>query len=160
MFRLSFMSKSYKGYQAWSKWQDYPSYNEWKNNCNCHINQTKLPGPMKTASAMTIFKRSLDKNNLRYVSYVDDGDTLSFNEVKNSKPYGDFGIIKKEWVRHVQKRFKENNWDSLNNFERQIFLSDGKKISNSGKLDEKVINTHETHKYIEKLLGHGNMPEQ
>lgn len=51
---------------------------------------------MKTASAVTIFKRSLDKNNLRYVSYVDDGDTLSFNEVKNSKPYGDFRIIKKE----------------------------------------------------------------
>lgn len=114
---------------------------------------------MKTASAVSIFKRSLDKNNLTYVSYVDDGDTLSFSEVKSSKPYGDFGIIKKECVRHVQKRFKENNWDSLNNFERQIFLSDGRKISDSGKLDEKVINTHETHKYIEKLLGHGNMPE-
>ena len=100
---------------------------------------------MKTASAVSIFKRSLDKNNLRYVSYVDDGDTLSFSEVKSSKPYGDFGIIKKECVRHVQKRFKENNWDSLNNFERQIFLSDGRKISDSGKLDEKVMKTPMKH---------------
>ena len=36
------------------------------------------------------------------MSYIGDGDTSSFNEVNNSKPYGDFEIIKKEYVGHVQ----------------------------------------------------------
>ena len=37
------------------------------------------------------------------MSYINDGDTSSFNEVDNSKPYDDFEIIKKECVRHMQK---------------------------------------------------------
>ena len=78
------MSKSCKGCQAWSKRQDDPNYNEWKNNRNCHINHTKSLGAMEAAGAVTVFKRSLDKNNLRYVSYIGDGDTSSFNEVNNS----------------------------------------------------------------------------
>ena len=59
---------------------------------------------MEAAGAVIIFQRSLNKNTLRYVSYIGDGDTSSFNEVNNSKPYGDFEIIKKEFVGHVQKR--------------------------------------------------------
>ena len=51
---------------------------------------------MEAAGTVTIFKRSLDKNNLRYVSYINDGDTPSFNEVDNSKPYDDFEIIKND----------------------------------------------------------------
>ena len=39
---------------------------------------------MEAAGTVTIFKRSLDKNNLRYVSYIGDGDTSTFNEVDNS----------------------------------------------------------------------------
>ena len=58
---------------------------------------------MEVVGAVTIFKRALDKNKLRYMSYIGDGDTSSFNEVNNSEPYGDFKIIKKECVGHVQK---------------------------------------------------------
>ena len=59
---------------------------------------------MEAAGALTIFKRSLDKNKLRYVSYIGDGDISSFNEVDNSRTYGEFEIVKKECVEHVQKR--------------------------------------------------------
>ena len=59
---------------------------------------------MEATGTVTIFKRSLDKKNLKYVSYIGDGDTSSFNEFNNSKPYGDFKTIKKEYVGHVQKR--------------------------------------------------------
>ena len=38
------MSKSCKGCQTWSKRQDDPNYNEWKNNHNCNINHTKSSG--------------------------------------------------------------------------------------------------------------------
>ena len=64
------MSKSCKGCQTWSKRQDDPNYNEWKNNHNCHINHAKSSGAMETAGVVTIFKRSLDKNKLRDVCVI------------------------------------------------------------------------------------------
>ena len=51
---------------------------------------------MEAAGTVTIIKRSLDENNLRYVSYIGDGDTSFFNEASNSKLYGDFEIIERE----------------------------------------------------------------
>ena len=78
------MSKSCKGCQTWLKRQNVPNYSVWRNNQNYHINHTKSSGATEAADAVTIFKRSLDKNNLRYVSYIGDGDTSSFNEVDNS----------------------------------------------------------------------------
>ena len=134
------MSKSCKGCQTWSKQQDDPNYSEWKNNHNCHINHTKSSGAMEAAAAVTIFKRSLEKNNLRYVSYIGDGDTLSYNEVSNSKPYGDFEIIKKECVGHVQKHLG-TRLRTLRTTLKGKILSDGKKISGRGRLSDKVINT-------------------
>ena len=95
---------------------------------------------MEAAGAVTIFKRSLDKNNLRYVSYIVDGDTSSYNEVNNSKPYGDFEIIKKECVGHVQKHLGTSLWTLRTTLNGKI-LSDGKKISRRGRLTDKVINT-------------------
>lgn len=60
---------------------------------------------MEAPGALKIVKRALDKNSLRYVSYIGDAYISSFNEVNNSKPYNDFKIIKKECAGHVQKRF-------------------------------------------------------
>ena len=95
---------------------------------------------MEAAGAVTIFKRSLDKNNLRYVSYNGDGDTSYFNEVNNSKPYGDFEIIKKECVGHVQKRLG-TRLKTLRTTLNCKILSDGKTISGRGRLTDKVINS-------------------
>ena len=97
---------------------------------------------MEAAGAVTIFKRSLDKNKLGYVSYIGDGDTSSFNEVNNSKPYGDFEIIKKECVGHAQKRLGlGTRLRTLRTTLKGKILSDGKKISGRGRLIDKVINT-------------------
>ena len=137
-----FMSNKimYKGCQTCSKRQDDPNYNEWKNNHNCHINHTKSSGAMEAAGAVTIFKRSLDKHKLRYVLYIGDGDTSSFNKVNNSKPYGYFEIIKKECVGHVQKCLG-TRLRTLRTTLKGKILSDRKKISGRGKLTDKVINT-------------------
>ena len=81
------MSKSCKGCQTWSERQDDPNYIEWKNNHNYHINHTKSSGAMEAAGAVAIFKKDhWKKIILRYVSYIGDGDTSSYNEVHNSKP--------------------------------------------------------------------------
>ena len=134
------ISKSCKGCQTWSKRQDNPNYNKWKNNHNCDINHTKSPGAMDAAGAVTIFKRSLDKNKLRYLSYIGDVDTSSFNEISNSKPYDDLEIIKKERIRNIQKRL-ETRIRALRTTLKSKVLSDGKKISGRGRLTNKVINT-------------------
>ena len=62
------------------------------------------------------------------------------NEVNNSKPYGDFEIIKKECVGHVQKRLG-TRLRTLRTTLKGKILSDGKKISGRGRLTNKVINT-------------------
>ena len=136
------MSKSFKGCQTWSKRQDNPNYNKWKNNHNCDINYIKSPGAMDAAGAVTIFKRSLDKNKLRYLSYIGDVYTSFFNEVSNSKPYDDLQIRKKEkeCVRNIQKRLGTTIralWTIL----KGKALSDEKKISGRGRLSDKAINT-------------------
>ena len=88
---------------------------------------------MEAAGAVTVFKRLLDKNKLRrYVSYVGDGDTSSFNEVNNSKPQGDFEIMKKECVGHVQKCLGTRPRTLRTTLKGKI-LSGGKKIS--GRVD-------------------------
>ena len=43
---------------------------------------------MEPAGAVKMFHRSVQKHQLRYMSYIGDGDTASFAEVKASKPYG------------------------------------------------------------------------
>ena len=111
-----------------------------KNNHSCHINHTKPSGAMEAAGAVTISKRSLNKNNLRHMLYICDGDTSSFNEVTNSKPCGDFEIIKKECVKHVQKCFG-TRLRTLGTTLKGKILSDGKKISGGARLTKKVINT-------------------
>ena len=125
------MSELCKGCQTWSKRQDDP-------------NHTKLSGAMEAVGAVTIFKKALDKNKLRYVSYIGDDDTSSFNEVNNSKPYGDFKILKEECVGHVQKHLG-TRLRTLQTTLKGKILSDGKKISDRGRLTDKVINTMQTY---------------
>ena len=86
----------------------------------------------------TIFKRSLNKSNFRHVSYIGDGDTSSFNEVNNSKLNGEFEIIKKECVGHVQKRLA-TRLRTLRTTLKGKLLSDREKISGRGRLVDKVI---------------------
>ena len=61
---------------------------------------------MEGAGAAAIFKWSVEKNNLIYSEYLEDGDTSSFKEVADLQPYQNFGIepVKLECVGHTQKR--------------------------------------------------------
>ena len=53
-----------------------------------------------------MFSSSVEEYKLIYSKYIEDGDTASFKEVINAKPYNHFGIIpiKLECLGHVQKR--------------------------------------------------------
>ena len=60
---------------------------------------------MESDGALSFFSQSIEKYNVRYLSYIGDGDTESYKKVVDSKPYGDDPVpIKIECVGHVQKR--------------------------------------------------------
>ena len=44
---------------------------------------------MESAGAVAMFMRSIDQNILRHTGYIGDGDTSSYTDVTNAKPYGD-----------------------------------------------------------------------
>ena len=83
------------------KLTDPDKYYSWKNNHDndCLINHTGSSGSMEKQAAMDMFLRSIDKHSIRYTTFVGDGDTNSFAEVKHAlaSKYGDS-------YKHIQRR--------------------------------------------------------
>ena len=59
---------------------------------------------MEPEGALQIFSRSIDKHQLLYTEYYGDGDSKSFNLIKDQYVIYDTEVQKKECVGHVQKR--------------------------------------------------------
>ena len=60
---------------------------------------------MEAEAARVMFARSEEKLGCRYVIVVSDGDSKSYNAVKEDQPYGpDYPIYKEECINHVAKR--------------------------------------------------------
>ena len=97
---------------------------------------------MESSGAVAIFNRSVQKHGLRYIQYVGDGDTSSFKDVKDSKPYGnDVEIVKLECLGHVQKRMGTRLRD-LRKTMKSVMLPGEKKpgVHGAGRLSDKNIN--------------------
>ena len=102
-FDYEVLSKKCKSCEFKSKKQDDPKYNEWKVTHKCQVNHTKSSCSMESVGTVTMFRRSTEKHKLRYTEYIEDGDSSSFLEVKNTQPYGGLDIKKLECIGHVQK---------------------------------------------------------
>ena len=138
---VAVMSKFCKSCQHWSEKKDHPAYKKWAASHVCMTNHTKSSGAMESLGALSIFQRSVEKYNLRYLEYIGDGDSSSFQEVENSKPYGnDISLRKLECIGHVQKRVG-SRCRNLRKTLKGAKLSDGKGISGRGRLTDKAINT-------------------
>ena len=81
---------------------------EWLNNHKdkCSINHTGSSDSMETQGAKEIFLRSVSTRNLKYTTFIGDGDSDCFANVseecyKNFKE--DYIVIKEKCVGHVQK---------------------------------------------------------
>ena len=59
---------------------------------------------MERVANVVMWKRSIEKNKFRYTALVSDGDTNTYKDICNAKPYGEIPIIKIECVNHVGKR--------------------------------------------------------
>ena len=116
---------------------NHPMYNCWKANHKCHLNHSKSSGAMEGAGVVEIFSRSVNNYGVIYKYYLGDGDSSSFNDVINSKPYSKYGVElqKLECVGHIQKRVG----NCLRERRKQNIC--GKKLTGVGNLTNSSINT-------------------
>ena len=118
-------------------------YQSWKE-CHepvCQINHAGSSEEMEAASATEMFGRSISERNLKYTTFVGDGDSSSYGRVKDAmfQKYGDeYLVIKEECVGHVQKRLGT----ALRKYKadrKGKKLSDGKGVGGRGRLTDKIM---------------------
>ena len=150
------LSKHCKRCKIWEQKKNTPEYEQWKTTHQCYINHEKSSGSMEAAGAVEIFQRSIQKNKLVYSHYLGDGDTSSFKEVVDSKPYDKFDIVpeKVECVGHVQKRLGTRLRNKIKEYK-------GTKtpLSGKGKLTDKVINSMQNYYGMAIRQNSGNLFE-
>ncbi|XP_071575445.1 uncharacterized protein [Temnothorax nylanderi] len=88
---------------------------------------------MEINAIVQMFLRSVEKHGVKYLTYVGDGDSKTFNGILNAEPYGDTLVTKKECVGHVEKRMGTR----LRNVKKRNKGIGGK---GTGKLTDKIIN--------------------
>ena len=112
-------------------------YDAWKQELadKCSINMTASSPAMEAEAVVKLWQRSEDKTNLRYTTYIGDGDSKGYSKVVDSKPYGETEIVKDECIGHVQKRLGKGFKDLRQKFGSQK-LPDGKRLCGKGRLTE------------------------
>lgn len=90
-------------HNSWDKTSE--KYKKWKEGHRCSINFTGSSKAMEAHGIKLLWGRSLEKHNLRYTTFIGDGDSSSYKSVCDMMPYGpDVVIEKSDCVGHVQKR--------------------------------------------------------
>ena len=133
-------SKNCKSCKYWENRKDTAGYAEWKGSHKCPVNHTGSSGSMESHGAVSMFKRSLQFNGLRYRSYLGDGDSSSYGDVVKANPYPGIHINKLECVGHVQKRVGTRLRNLGKNMKGKK-LSDGKGLNGKGRLTKEVIDS-------------------
>ena len=82
---------------------------------------------MENEGTVEIFKRSVQRNKLRYIHFYGDGDTKSFSSVKHIYPGRT--VTKFECIGHVQKRMGTR----LRKLSKEV-----KGLTKNGKLNDAV----------------------
>ena len=78
-------------------------YEDHKNSCT--LNHTGSSGKMQVDSIVEMFLRSIVKFRVKYLNYIDDGDSKTFAGILKMIPYGeDCPVTENECVGHIQKR--------------------------------------------------------
>ena len=75
-----------------------------KHSKNCLKNFDGSANAMEVECALRMWKRSIEKNGMRYTTMLCDGDSKSFDAVTEAKVYGpDVEIEKEDCVSHISK---------------------------------------------------------
>ena len=131
--RTCMINKTQKGTPEFDAW--------WEGHKDqCHANFEGSSGKMEPEGCSNMFRRSVDKNGLRYTEFLGDGDSKAHNQVTAEKVYGDVKVEKLECVGHIQKRMG-SRLRNLKAKSGRTQLSDGKPIGGQGRLTKKVIDS-------------------
>ncbi|XP_065830649.1 uncharacterized protein [Oscarella lobularis] len=109
----------------------------------CRKNYNGSSASMEAQGAVDIFGRSAQKHNLRYTTFIGDGDSKAYFLVKDM--YGEDHEVKKiDCVGHVHKRMGANlrNWLDTN---KKVVMEDLGRVSGSGRLTKMAINRLSTY---------------
>ena len=131
---LCVCNRSKKNEQEFNKWVE-------THKTECCINHVGSSDFMETQGAKSIFLRSISTRNLRYTTFVGDGDSSCFGVVAKacSEMHGqEYIVVKEECVGHVQKRMG-SRLRSYKTKCRGLRLSDGKTVGGKGRLTDKTI---------------------
>ncbi len=80
-------------------------YADHEDHCTLNHRGTSALMELELETALELWKRSVERLNLRYVNVVSDGDSKAITAVQIAEPYGSgVCITKYECVGHVQKR--------------------------------------------------------
>jgi hypothetical protein len=132
--------------------REYQEWYEGHRGEHCSKNHEGTAGSMEQAIAHVMWTRSVDENKLRYITFLSDGDSKSYNHVRAAQPYGPDKLIhKEECVNHVGKRLGT----ALRN------LRKAKKLGGrgEGRLTDKVIDKLQIY-YTRAIRKNVGNPEQ
>lgn len=113
-----------------------PSYETWAASHVCQKNTTKKAGEMEVEAALILFKRSLERHNMRYTTVLCDGDSRTYLALVEEKVYGYIPIEKEDCVNHVEKRMGT----ALRNAVAKHKGSGSNSLGGRGKLTGELIN--------------------
>lgn len=133
------LSSYCKSCDTWKSKRGSSQYNQWKINHEkeCLINHSGSAGKMEMVGMVRIFQRSEDKWEAKYVGYIGDGDTKTFQAIQEACPYGsETRVSKIECVGHVQKRMGTRLRKLKHSGSK---CSDGKTVGGKGRLTDKMI---------------------
>ena len=73
-----------------------------QHQASCEANYKGSSPAMESHGALNFWKRSVELYKLRYTSMISDGDSSTFKQLHDSKPYGaSHPVTKHECIGHV-----------------------------------------------------------
>ncbi|CAF5001578.1 unnamed protein product, partial [Rotaria socialis] len=110
-------------------------FSTFQENHECQLNFIGASGAMEKEMIYEMFCRSLPKYDIKYISYIGDGDAKVHKHLTTNPPYPGVTIRKLEDTNHFAKRML-SRIKKIKQENKNTILSDGKKISGKGRLTD------------------------
>ncbi|KAH7977652.1 hypothetical protein HPB49_003139 [Dermacentor silvarum] len=123
-------------------------YEQWREAHRCQKNTSSKSGQMEAEAGLILFERSLERRNLRYTTVLCDGDSRTYNAIKDAKVYGFIDVQKEDCTNHVQKRMGT----ALRNLVQKK-KTEGRSLGGKGRLTADLITRLSTY-YGRALKSH------
>lgn len=152
-------SKTCKPCEIMAKKLNHVDFQIWYDSVHheeCYANYEGSSGGMEVQGMINIFKRSEELHNAKYLHYIGDGDSKTFTNVVDSKPYGDDFVIQKlECVLHVGKRMFRHLKDikkTITEARKIKRAEEKKKLEQDGNASQEKPKTRQPRKNVKSSL--------